>query len=115
MDNSAAQCNSAWDSVGGRSTLDKVFLLSYAEVQKYFSTDSERECEATAWAKAQGAYYVNGNGWWWLRSPGSFELDGTDVAPDGSLGGINYISDDTDMVRPALWIDLSSGSFEQYH
>lgn len=95
----------------GNATTDKVFLLSITEAEKYFSSDSARQCSATAYAKAQGAYTSTGNGncWWWLRSPGIRQDDAAAVTYDGSVSYsglyVNYVSD---AVRPALWINLDS-------
>ena len=93
----------------GKATQDKVFLLSIVEANKYFKTDSARQCKATAYAEAQGAWTANGR-WcfWWLRSPGSRQdyaaWAGTagNVRPDGR----NSYSHSS--VRPAMWIDLGT-------
>ena len=39
---------------------------------EFFPEQEQRTCQATEYAKAQGAYVDenNGNSWWWLRSPG---------------------------------------------
>ena len=93
----------------GNATTDKVFMLSIAEVEKYFSSNSERRCEPTEYAFANGAYVEsdNGNCWWWLRSPGDSQNYGALVYDDGVIG---YDSEDlfeiSDCVRPALWISL---------
>lgn len=92
-------------------TKDRVFLLSRGEAQKYFSSDSTRQCQGTAYCYAQGAYKDrDGNCQWWLRSPVYSGL----TAKVSSLGGLeNYdreysccVDDDTTAVRPALWINL---------
>ncbi len=107
----SADKNPIYGTNPGNATHDKVFLLSITEANKYFSYDSARQCEATAYAEAQGAYVSgsNGNCWWWLRSPGYYQ----DCAAGVSLGGYvseNGLSVDNchDAVRPALWIDLNS-------
>lgn len=95
----------------GNNTTDKVFLLSITEVNKYFSSDSARQCSATAYAKAQGAYTNTGNGycWWWLRSPGSRSNYAATVNDNGSVDfNGNYVLYSYDAVRPALWINLGS-------
>lgn len=95
----------------GNATTDKVFLLSITEAEKYFTSDSARQCKPTKYAVANGAYVnsVNGNCWWWLRSPGYYQDYAADVRYDGSVfcsgrGVINVL----DCVRPALWINLES-------
>ena len=96
----------------GNDTTDKVFLLSILEVNKYFISDSARQCSATAYGKAQRAYTntSNGNCWWWLRSPGNSSIIAAVVYDDGSVGGCSvdrggdYRSGVA--VRPAMWISL---------
>ncbi len=94
----------------GRNTEDKVFLLSTNEAEKYFTSDGKRQCAGTAYAYAQGAYKGdNGNCWWWLRSPGSRTRDAADVDTGGAVYYLgSNVSNSSDAVRPALWIDLES-------
>lgn len=93
-------------------TKDRVFLLSRDEAWEYFSSDSTRQCQGTAYCYAQGAYKTgNGNCKWWLRSPGSSGW--TAYVYDGSLRDYNgeyscCVDNDNIAVRPALWIDLGS-------
>lgn len=91
-------------------TKDRVFLLSRDEAREYFSSDSTRQCQGTAYCYAQGAYKTgNGNCKWWLRSPVYSGL--TAYVYDGNLE--NYygkyscrVDNDDIAVRPALWINL---------
>lgn len=98
----------------GNNTKDRVFLLSIAEAEKYFGSDSTRQCQGTVYCYAQGAYNArNGNCWWWLRSlssPHSFNFDNRyafyvfshgKVSREGSSADYDRIA-----VRPALWINL---------
>ena len=93
-------------------TKDRVFLLSRYEAWEYFSSDSTRQCQGTAYCYAQGAYKTgNGNCKWWLRSPGSSGYTATAYVYDGSLrdyyGEHSCCVDNDDIaVRPALWINL---------
>ena len=49
----------------------KIFLLSREEGWKLFSSNSDRQCKPTQYAKNQGAWVRNGgNCEWWLRSQG---------------------------------------------
>lgn len=105
-----ADKNPSYSTSPGNDTTDKVFLLSITEVNKYFSSDSTRQCQGTAYCYAQGAYKAsNGNCWWWLRSPGYDSYGAASVYGGGSVevhgDVVNY---DGDAVRPALWIDLGS-------
>ena len=124
VDNSKNQCYSGWNTSGGNNTQDKVFLLSYAEANKYFgvaydnSSNTKSRVAPTAYAIAQGAYTHSSNktadgtaaGWWWLRSPGFYQGSAAGVRTDGSL---NYyrVDDDSGSVRPALWVNLESTIF----
>ena len=101
----------------GNATTDKVFLLSIAEAEYYFTTDESRKSAPTAYAKVQGAY-MNDNiktasgeatDCWWLRSPGSTQNRAAIVHYSGSASVFSYIVDSSIVaVRPALWLNLDS-------
>ena len=88
---------------------DRVFLLSAREAQKYFSSNSTRRCQGTAYCYAQGAYKAeDGNCNWWLRSPYRSGC-AANVDSFGSIDEEGYrVDKDTIAVRPALWINLGS-------
>lgn len=92
---------------------DRVFLLSMDEAWEYFSSDSTRQCQGTAYCYAQGAYKTgNGHCAWWLRSPVCYSGQAAYVY-DGNLRSYYgeyscYVDNDDIAVRPALWIDLGS-------
>ena len=81
----------------GNNTMDKVFLLSIAEAEKYFTTGG-RKC-VTATSKVECL--------WWLRSPG---WDQAYAVVVNDIGGIETAGADVNCdafsVRPALWINL---------
>ena len=128
VDNSKSQCYSGWDSKGGNNTQDKVFLLSYAEANKYLnvryydSDDWERNSNnikartsPTAYVEDQMVYtdnnYVTSEGApaceWWLRSPGFSQ----DYAAFVDIGGTlsSWFSHCASIaIRPAMWINLGS-------
>ena len=128
VDNSAAQGYSDWSTSGGNNTQDKVFLLSFAEANKYFGVRYYEEAGAgdnvkarvqpTAYAIAQGAWtnidYKTESGepagFWWLRSPGGSRSYAAFVYAGGSLSS-SYVDYVLHVVRPALWVDLKSGIF----
>lgn len=106
----SADKNPDYNTNPGNAMQDQVFLLSITEANKYFSSDSARQCKPTDYAVANGAWESDsGNCWWWLRSPG---LDQDDAARVGSDGDVREYGDrvsyDGTAVRPALWIDLNS-------
>lgn len=92
---------------------DRVFLLSMDEAWEYFSSDSTRQCQGTAYCYAQGAYKTgNGHCAWWLRSPVCYSGKAAYVY-DGNLRSYYgeyscYVDNDDIAVRPALWINLGS-------
>lgn len=93
---------------GGENTTDRIFLLAVDEVTLYFPKESSRRAPVTEYAKEQGAEYdKNGNGWWWLRTPGKTQDMAAGVH---TAGGVNYDGRDVDRtdlcIRPALWLDL---------
>lgn len=96
------------DEDPGDGTTDQVFLLSITEANKYFTSDSARQCRGTAYCYAQAADKAgNENCGWWLRSHGGNSYATAYVRSGGSVSseGRNVRSDDI-AVRPALWIDL---------
>ena len=107
----SADENPDYSTNPGKATQDKVFLLSIVEANKYFSSDSARQCKPTEYAVAGGAYVngSNGNCWWWLRSPGYSQHYTARVGYDGGVYVYGYIvCGKGNVVRPALWIDLNS-------
>ena len=122
--NSSSQGYSGWSTSGGNNTKDQIFLLSYAEANKYFgvmhndSNNTKARVKPTAYAEKQGAYTSSSNktadgdnaGWWWLRSLGYYQNNAAFVHYDGSLSR-RSVSNDSICVRPALWVNLESGIF----
>ena len=106
----SADKNPDYSTNPGNATQDQVFLLSITEFNKYFSSDSARQCKPTDYAVANGAWESDsGNCWWWLRSPGFNQSYAAHVnyVGDVFVNGINVFSV-SNAVRPALWIDLNS-------
>ena len=91
---------------GGNPTLDKVFLLSIDEAKRYFKDDSARQCQLTRYAQMQSTITGdNGNGWWWLRSPGSKLNNAAGINPDGVIRDVGHrVYGENSFVRPAIWI-----------
>ena len=99
--------NGKYGTLGGNPTADKVFLLSIDEVEAYFSSDVNRLCTATAYAKDQGSETgSNGGCYWWLRSPGYDSGYAAYVYSDGSVDAHGCsVGRDDNAVRPALWVN----------
>lgn len=91
--------NAQYGVAGGRNTLDKVFLLSLSEAEKYLGSGVDL---------LRGIDMATGEvTWWHLRSPG----EAADVAACvNSIGLIDYhgvfdgVTDPTGGVRPAMWV-----------
>ncbi len=77
-DNSRSQ--GYYDTDGGNNTEDRIFLLSYAEANRYLGVTNHRYVDEenassmmmpTAYARQRGAFGDGrpSAGWWWLRSP----------------------------------------------
>ena len=84
--------NLKYGTKGGENTIDKVFILSLEEADKYFGDSGERIAKFGSEAC-----------WWWLRSPGNgrsaaYVRGGGDVLFGGSR--VDYGGG----VRPALWL-----------
>ena len=105
----SADKNPYYSSSPGSNTQDKVFLLSIQEVNKYFASDSARQCKPTTFAKMQGVHEYNGFCDWWLRSPGDKESAVVQITTSGvfDISGSHIRSyNGENAVRPALWINL---------
>ena len=121
--------NPYYGTEGGENTIDKVYLLSIAEASNTaygfngeFNTRSEtRMAKNTVYAKERGAWTststeYEGNGWWWLRSPGTDRSINASYVDDSGYGDYDGYSVDTviDAVRPALHLNLSSSNLWSY-
>ena len=81
----------------GLNTMDRAYVLSAEEAEKYLPTDKDR----------------GGLGWWWLRTPGKNGACVCYITNSASAQTDRYIRDDAanypgGAVRPALWVDLYS-------
>lgn len=100
------------------TTYDKVFLLSWSEIQNTaygFSSNSARQAKGTDYAKCQGlqVYSSNGGSIQMLRSAGGYSGDACGVSSDGDVINSRNVSYTDIGVRPALKIsNLASGIFE---
>lgn len=100
---------------GGNDTDDRVFLLSLGEVTNpdygfnasEKTKDPARLAQATDYAKNKGLIMnPNGNGVWWLRTPGNLQFYAFTVLHDGFVPHDYLITFRYLGVRPALWVNL---------
>ena len=122
VDNSSSQGYSQWQTDEGKNTQDQIFLLSYAEANRYLDVTDDINIKArvapTAYAVARGAYCseidqtFDGKpaGRWWLRSSGYRRNIAPVVFAGGSLSNYN-VDRVQNVVRPAFWINLGSDIF----
>ena len=108
------QDNPVYGIEGGNNTFDKIFLLSLSEVseqqdgEKYgFLDDEIRACGKSDFSKTVS--------WWWLRSPGRNSFSAAEVDCCGWIlrCGVD-VCYDSDSVRPALHLNLSSSNLFSY-
>ena len=85
---------------------NRFFLLNIEEAESLL-TGEQRKCEATEYAKANGAY-VDSYCWWWLED----EIAKDSIANINAEGeivtepGLN-ITNRSGCIRPAMWINIS--------
>lgn len=89
----------------GETTVDKVFLLSIKEANKYLPTKKYRKCSASNYVKANSKNVNNGVISWWLRTPGE-KKGATYVFDDGVVYNIGTMPNFELGVRPAMWVSL---------
>ena len=120
LDNKAYK--TSYSEFDGETTYDKVFLLSWSEVQNTAygfsantSSDTARAAKHTDYAECQGLWVSASNQcvFQYLRSASNYSISVCYVYSDGNLDGVNWrdwdVSDTDGGVRPAIKIsNLSS-------
>jgi len=111
---------------GGGDTHDKVFLLSIEEVDRYFGDSGDYLNKRKKYFKDDGKYiaergdvcfsnshdgariasYEDEACWWWLRSPGLFDISIAFVYVDGRVHVLGHSIRNSGGVRPALWLKV---------
>lgn len=100
---------------GGSNTIDKVFLLSFAECKEYFGGGASNKnlklaTKATDYAISKGAYKQisdgaeNGNTMYWLRSPGNTKMNACDISPTGYLNYDGNMVSLPQGIRPTIFV-----------
>ena len=103
-----AKPNPRYRSEPGTNSMDKIFLLSIEEAEKYFDSDTDRRCKPTPFAKQKADRNVRSDYcWWWLRSPGNGGDRAVIVENTGSISlSGRRVNDEHTVVRPALRLRL---------
>ncbi len=107
--------NPIYDTVGGNTTEDKVFIFSSDEANAYLYTDEQKfvngSAEPTEYAREMGTVLSQKEGYegrvtWWLRTPGVFQYSAAFVDSDGYVypNGAVVNNDTYSGVRPAVCI-----------
>lgn len=97
--------NSKYGTFSGNKTVDKVFLLSEKEAEKYLDYES-RKMLSTEYAENQAKESAFGccSGWW-LRTSGAKGFTAVYVSKNGEIySSGNGVHNDGYTVRPAIWI-----------
>lgn len=94
--------NPYFDTDGGNTTVDHVFLLSYEDIEKFFKNISFKSAEI-----------AQGDCWWWLRTPGIYSDRVTTIHEDGHVVMPGYyvknsLYKNTGGVRPALLLSVNA-------
>ncbi len=112
---------------GGENTRDRVFLLDFENVKRYFPSDKDRMCKATPYAMTKAEKYheqhyclphSNGCCSWWLRTVGLWEQFDPDddyrpsnqhcvvtVDHEGAVSLMGMPADAYEFVRPVILIN----------
>lgn len=80
--------NSSNNIEAGNDTVDKIFVLSFYEANRYFASTEKRSMKD----------------WWWLRTPGTQADRATIVTEGGYLLATGKDVDKIGGVRPAIWV-----------
>ena len=101
--------NPKYNTPGGNETKDKLFLLSFDEATKYFTTDELRRAQGTEFAKSNGlkldeSILYAGNSVWWLRTPGLKANHACYVNNDGVIYQTLFVDLPNFGIRPAMWV-----------
>ncbi len=91
-------------SVSDDGISDKVFILSYSQLEEYFPAQRSRICEPTAYSIENGSYN-NYGGWWWLRTNKS-ATHISSVNADGAIDFNTRVNGQKATVRVCIWVEV---------
>jgi hypothetical protein len=100
--------NAKYKTPGGNATMDKIFLLSIDEANKYFKDNSDRLKHYSWWLRSPGEpYNANWSPVFSVNAAYVFRPNGADKSSGGVVyAGIAVARKDIMFVRPALWVKL---------
>ena len=93
-----------------RNTEDRIFLMSFLEVVKFFPLGPSRVCVPTPYAYYNGSSSYAGDAEatsWWLRTPGASTGYSAGVSDEGDCTNLSHVVTDLRGVRPAMKLDLT--------
>ena len=93
----------------GKSTRDKVFVLSYYEAKYYLKTNEMINVPATEYVDQLRAHTNSETGaaWWWLRTPGQKNTEAMTNHFHKQFSSIGYkVNHEVYTVRPCIWVEL---------
>ncbi|MCL2527459.1 MAG: DUF6273 domain-containing protein [Defluviitaleaceae bacterium] len=127
LDTRLTNSSNKWYGIeGGNDTLDKIFILSLEEVDKYFGNSGDYENERRK-KYDDGKWVSDDNGWilsnehdssriakynglaslWWVRSPGYSDCTVAYVSTTGNIpSNGDRVCIGRGGVRPALWVKI---------
>lgn len=91
-------------SVSDDGISDKVFILSYSQLEEYFPAQRSRICEPTAYSIENGSYN-NYGGWWWLRTNKS-ATHISSVNADSAIDFNTRVNGQKATVRVCIWVEV---------
>lgn len=109
----SADANPDYSTKVGKSTNDKVFLLSITEAQKYFDISGVRQCKPTKYAMSEVRYNISEDAavYWWLRTSGIDNKHAAIVEAGGRINSAGRTVDDYNLIigcgiRPVIWVSF---------
>lgn len=91
-------------------TRDKIFILSHEEIKYYIPDIKSMQCQATLFAKSNGAFYDKNTdiATWWIRTPGYTRGCAMYTMSSGKPDELGCnVEIKIRGVRPAVWVELN--------